>query len=373
MEKQGMGKRRRLVRAGLLIILFWIFFPGNLLFSQALELRVETFPYSPVANSSWSVFILVNHPHPQEVSITPPAIPPSLALELIRTESRFIQGEVWTSVEYSFTALAAGALTLAPFAVAVPGLQAETGVTSVSFQPSAAVPHYNPVFRWLAPVTPVPAGQRGELTLELSGWDSRRGVPEGIFRGRAPRNAILNEAPPSPAGAGRYLYVVSIIPLEEGSIVLEPFSFQAAGFALAVPELAVQALPPVQEPLVMPINEASRNNVPQGEALGDEGPHFPFPETREAVFFLLRDEYDRVVAEVRALWEEGRRAQALAAIRRNERDSLSGPFLAPLRREMEQSLGLRFTNDERWRPLRVPLFLWVFFGCFVWQEGRFCL
>jgi len=110
-----------------------------------------------------------------------------------------------------------------------------------------------------------------------------------------------------------------------------------------------------------------------GEIRRDDIPPRPFPETRETVFFLLQDEYDRIIGAVRALWEENRRAQALAEIRRNERDSLSGPFLISLRREMEQAMGLGFTEEERWRPLRVPLFVWLFFGLVVPLAGVFLL
>jgi hypothetical protein len=76
----------------------------------------------------------------------------------------------------------------------------------------------------------------------------------------------------------------------------------------------------------------------------------------------LQDEYDRIIAAVRLLWEEGLRPQALAEIRRYERDSFAGPFLVSTRREMEQALGLIFTSDENWRPLRIPLLAWALLG-----------
>jgi hypothetical protein len=48
----------------------------------------------------------------------------------------------------------------------------------------------------------------------------------------------------------------------------------------------------------------------------------------------------------------------MAEIRREERESWAGPDLAPLRREMEKRLGLSLTEDEKWRPRKV--LLWVF-------------
>jgi membrane protein implicated in regulation of membrane protease activity len=73
----------------------------------------------------------------------------------------------------------------------------------------------------------------------------------------------------------------------------------------------------------------------------------------------LREKYEHAVAAARELWERDQHAHALAEIRRNERDSLVGPLLSPLRRDMERSLGLAFTANERWRPLRIPLFVWA--------------
>jgi len=381
MEKQGMGRRRRLVRAGLLSlvpIILLILFPANMLFSQEageLELIIETSPDNPTVGSAWSLFILIDHPTPQELIITPPAFPASIALELIRTETRFIQGRLWTSVEYSFTPLMAADVTLAPFGVSAPGRYAATGVTAVSFQPSADAPRYNPDFRWLSPLPSVPSGERGEISLELSGWDPQRPVPGGIFRGRAPRNAILNETAPQAAGEGVYLFTISIIPLDENDVALEPFSFQASGFSLSIPGITVPVLPPL--PLPPPQAPAQITAEPPVSAPPrEEIAVIPFPETREAVFFFLQSEYDRIIAAVRALWEEGRRAQALAEIRRNERDSLSGPFLVPLRGEMEQALGLGFTENERWRPrsggpVSLPFFVWALLVIAAISAGAF--
>jgi hypothetical protein len=90
---------------------------------------------------------------------------------------------------------------------------------------------------------------------------------------------------------------------------------------------------------------------------------FPgYAPNREKVFPFLRAEYDRRLEEVRFLWENERKAEALAELRKNERDSLAGPFLPPLRREMEQALGLGFTPDEEWRPFGIPLLLWAILG-----------
>jgi hypothetical protein len=87
--------------------------------------------------------------------------------------------------------------------------------------------------------------------------------------------------------------------------------------------------------------------------------NIPFPKTGGRVFPFFRPEYEHTVADLRALWEEGRRAQALAEIRGKERESWAGPEFAGLRREMEQSLGLGITEDEKWRPRNAPVVLFA--------------
>ena len=82
-----------------------------------------------------------------------------------------------------------------------------------------------------------------------------------------------------------------------------------------------------------------------------------FPETGPEPFFLFRAGYDRTVAKARDLWDGNQKAEALAELRRGERDLSSGYALAPLRRAAERSLGIDFTGDEKRRPRRISLAL----------------
>jgi hypothetical protein len=374
MEKPGMGRRKRSGRIGLLIFLVLLIQPG-LLFSQAdgetaqgeefppLEIRVETTPANPAANSPWTIYILVNHPVLSEVKVNPPLFPSILVLERVRTEVRVIRGndsdapeERWTRVEYLFTPQRAGTIALEPFEVTVPGREAMTGSVRVSFREDPrAVRSYDPRFRWVTPVPPVPAAERGELILELTGWDPSKKVPESIFQGRTPPNAIFEEHGPEASGTG-YRYPIVIIPLEGSSIALGSFSFEAEGYNLSVPALTVQVPPGLTVR-----GERSNDETPQETLAPELLPPYAFPESRENIFPVFRNEYNRIVAGVRVLWDEGRHAEALALIRRNERDSLPGSALAQVRREMEENLGLGLTEDESRRPLRIPLTVWVLF------------
>ena len=376
---------------GRFFILLAVLLPGSLLFSQQsgeegeapvpLEVKIETSPAAPAVNSPWTLSVLVNHPNPREVNIKPPQFPSSLALERIRTDIRLLDDERWTRVEFLFTPLRTGAITIGSFEVSIPGEQAVTAAIDVRFQEEAgAVRRYNPRFRWVSPASSVYAGEKKELTLELSNWDPSINVPSGIFRGRAPRSAVLEEKPPVEAGEGTYRYEISIIPLEESRVVLEPFSFNFNTYSLNIPGIIIPVLPaasPVNNKTTAysyqePPRTGTEHNEDAGSSSMNEISHdgisarpFPVPENRGNVFFPLSGEYSRICDRVRVLWENNRRAEALAEIRRNERDSLCGPFLVPLRRAMEQALSLGFTDDERWRPLKIPLPAWVTFGLFL--------
>ena len=329
---------------------------------RLLEVRTETVPASPVINNPWTVIILVSHPRPSEVNIAPPNFPPFLILERVRIETRLIQGERWTRAEFLFTPQRAAAVTLEPFVVTIPGRQVETGKISVRFSAeTGTVRRYEPRLRWVTPVPAVRAGDRGELVLELSNWNPLMNPPGAFFRGRAPRNAILEESPPAEAGEGIIRYIISVIPLDSTEVKLEPFSFQAENFTLSVPGVTVSVGPalPAALPAVLPGREPVLSLIPDNES-GDVPavkPSFP-PVNSDHVFPLFRREYRKVIAKAGELWDNGRRVEALAEIRRNERDSLSGPLYIPVRKKMENALGLGFTGNERWHPLKISLLSW---------------
>jgi hypothetical protein len=83
-----------------------------------------------------------------------------------------------------------------------------------------------------------------------------------------------------------------------------------------------------------------------------EAAAIPFPSGGGDVFFPFRNVYRTAAGKARTLWEGGHKAEALAGLRRDERDLLAGYTLLPLRRAAEKALGLELTEDEKWRPLK---------------------
>jgi hypothetical protein len=374
MEKQGMADGVRFRRAGLLKPFSPALFLGLLFFVPALTgfpqeggnelgISVISSPDNPVAGGSWTVTILVEHPVPREVTVKPPRFPPSLILERVRTESRLLArpgrsdeaGPLsdparWTTVEFLFTLREPGEVILEPFEAAAGGRSGVTREIGVHVREApGTLRRGNPVFRWETPAAPFSVGEAGEIRLLLTGWEREKQAPGAFLKGKAPLNAILEELPPGgPLSGGEFIYPLRIIPLEE-TITFESFSFQWEGVSLRVPSFTLRAGRRAAgssgaAPSAPPSPEPELGNI-------------PFPQTRGGVFPLFRAEYERTLLEVKALWEEGRRARALAEIRGKEGESWAGPELAVLRREMEQSLGLGLTENEKWRPRNAPVFL----------------
>jgi hypothetical protein len=330
---------------------------------ENIELRVETSPANPLVNNPWSVYVLVNHPHPQEVNVDPPLFSSSLALERVRIDTRTMaQDERWTRTEFLFVPLRAGEITLLPFEVTTPKDRAYTAVFTVRFRELTAV--YEPRFRWLGAAPAVFPGEKAELRIELTNWDPNKKTPQGFFRGKAPPNAIVEEGAPQAAGEGLYRYSINVTALEGSSVTLEAFSFQSDNYSLSIPRIIVPVLPGQPQASAASGNDTdSEPAESQQEGIQQESTlPIPFPVSGGKVFFLFQGEYDQIVARAGALWNENQRAEALAELRKNERDSFCGPFLAPLRRELEQGMNLGFTEDESWRPLRIfPVLCAVFF------------
>jgi hypothetical protein len=376
MEEQGMDRRKRLFRAGLLIFLTLTFFIRVVFFKtvlwaeegEILEVQIETSPSDPTVNNPLSVYVLVKHPNPRGVNVEPPRFPSSLALERVSAEVRTNdQGERWTSVEFLFTPLRAGSITFEPFEVKTPANRNFSSAVIVSIGEDTARRYYEPSFRWLGRAPTIVTGERGELFLELLNWDPVRKVPQGVLQGKAPETAILEESPPYKVREGVYRYTITVIPLDSGAVKLEDVSFYSDIYALTIPQITV----PVRPARRVSDLPGEVKEVPPDSARQDDITIPVFPGGREKVFFLFRGEYNQIVTKAKTLWEESRRAEALAEIRQNERDRLSGPFLVSLRRDTEQALGLGLTDNERWRPLKIPLPLWVIFGFIILSAGVF--
>jgi hypothetical protein len=364
-------------RLNILFLALLLFYPAFTGISQedggegdGLGISIVSSPDNPVTGGSWTVTVLVEHPVPRDVTVKPPMFPSALILERVRTESRALsrpgrsdeagplsEPTRWTAVEFLFTLRDPGEIVLEPFEASVGGRSGVSRGISVRVRETpGASRRQTPVFRWQTPFPAFMEGKAAELRLVLTGWEREKQGPAGFFKGKAPRGAILEElAPIGPLSGGEFIYLLRIIPLEE-TVVLDRFSFQWEGVSLTVPSLTIRARPGEAALSGIP---ALAPSFPEPASPGSESGDPPFPEIGGRVFLFFRPEYEQTTAKLKALWKEGRRARALAEIRGKERESWAGPEFAGLRREMEQSLGLGVTEDEKWWPQNAPVFLFA--------------
>ncbi|GHV55397.1 hypothetical protein AGMMS49579_18150 [Spirochaetia bacterium] len=339
------------------LMIFGLFLFGPLLSAQDFSsprVLVQSSPESPTEGSSWTITILVDHPLPLEVQVRLPPLPPELSLERMSSEPRLIQkpageaegvaatlgiDERWTAVEYQFSLLGAGQVVLEPFEVTLPDGHILTAPITLTVQ-GIPVTEFSPQPGWKNPPSVLRVGEAAELILTLSGWESQRALPESrLFLPKTPPGAIFEQAPIIEGDREQGILLrINVIPLGEGFFVLPQTLVAFEEFTLNVPALRI----PVTAAALNPVSAVI--SATPASAAGVAAIVIPFPDIQPKAFREIRERAE-------ALWNDGRRAEALAELRRNERDHFAGPALVPLRREAEQVLGLdQAQENEKWRP-----------------------
>jgi hypothetical protein len=354
-----------------LVLLF--FSPGPGLSGQSAEpaaVLVESSPEYPVLDDTWRISILVDHPVPEEVTVTPPELPSSLTFARSRKETRFIreEGRNWTLAEFLFVPHRTGAITLGSFEVLAPGYRAKTGELRTYVAAKEGAPEeYRPRLVWDAPPAALSIGEGAELTLRVLDWDPGKALRPSPFRTTAPADAILEELPLTKNDLDqRRVLRVRITPLRGGVVSLGPFTLRLDTLALEAPAISIRLRPPVPgnaaPGAAVPAIPAA---VPAPNPAPAEPP--PFPEIRDEPFPFFRKASGETLDRSRELWSRACYAEALGELRRGERDLLAGPKLAATRRAAEQALGLSVMPatpaDEKWRPRNFILALIVLAFC----------
>jgi hypothetical protein len=282
-------------------------------------------------------------------------------------------------MEYYFFLNTAGRVSLAPFSLSVPAPEIPEdpektgdarGTRRIRF-PSPAIqflirapseagsgrssPERNLRLSWEGRPSQLHMGEEAELTLVHQGWDPRLPLPSpGFLIPRTPIGAILEAVPPREDDeAARILLRLRLIPLEEGRLNIPGFNVSLGDYRLDIPALSIPVVPAGDRG--QPAPAAAAGPPPEEEpappasgspARGD----LPFPETILKPLSPFRAGCGSIRERARALWNKGLRVEALAELRRNERDYAGGPALIPLRRDAEKLLGLSGNGDETWRP-----------------------
>jgi hypothetical protein len=150
----------------------------------------------------------------------------------------------------------------------------------------------------------------------------------------------------APEGEGELLSL-RVIPLEGPFFSLPAFPFRLGTRTLQVPALRIPVRPaPPEGPGSPPDTPEAVAPPPEGAEDAVRAGYPPFPRSAGVFAGPVREIQERS----RALWEEGRAVEALAELRRNERDHPAGLSLVELRRDLEGALGLEAGPDEAYSP-----------------------
>jgi len=371
------ARKRPLTRAAAAILALLL--PAGLLHAQAGPRVVLDAPLEGLAaGSAWTLTVLTDHHDPGQVIVTEPQFPAGLYLEQVLHGPRLVSPDAgrfgagrpgaaaggierWTATEYRFYLRGGGTLAFDSFTVTTPRGQARTLPFSIEVRgEEAAGARQAHRAQWLlasglaADGAGLETGKTAEIYLRLGEGRPDAAPPPQAFMPEAPEGHIL-EPIPIPAGeaARGTVLALRVVPLEPGYFALGARAFARNGAAFEIPALR------------MPVARAAgglagglAGRAPAQRAEPPEAaaapPPFPPRDGAEAasprLFRRHRGEFEAAYLAALGLWESGRRACALAALRQSERDSRAGAPLAAVRREAEAALGITGARSERRRP-----------------------
>jgi hypothetical protein len=325
---------------------------------------IEISPDIPKVGRPLAVTLLVDYPVPDAVTVITPLFPPPLVFDRFVKAPKPSEGQVKTAVEYRFIPNINGLFILEPFTVICPygTVRTQPIVLDISL-PSEEKSVPIPRITWEGVPSRMMSGERADFTLRVSGLGPRK-PPEDFFTPVVPRRAIFETSPMSiEEKTGLVTVNFSFIPMESGEFRMNARTLYFENIRFEVPSLHIR----VNEPV------AAGEQIAEAAVYDKE--QTPFPEFD---FAILDKSLKSIYNEARDLWDSGFHAQALAILRKNERDHSSGALLQPLRRNVEENLEIFNTRNEdrnHWKYLLwLAIFLFMIviispFVCFIIFTG----
>ncbi len=330
---------------------------------EPLSVIINSEPVTPVVGSEWKVLLWVDHPRANEVLVRIPVFPEEyIRLDRVITEPRVMSsgnnaGETWTLVEFFFIPLKAGQLVLQPFEVRIPGKSTTTSQMVFRIGMPQGIQVYHPELRWELVPESIPAGQTRELLLVMQNRDPRKPLGSSLhITLDIPGQAIMERVPLTSWDNLRGgVLRVKVTPLETGILSVSPIMVEYEGISLQSPALRIRITPGsgTRSP---PEYRLSREELDY--RMSEDDPAVPGQESRTSSYtgiFLgpLKQQYDEVIRRTEELWNRGEKVLAIAELRKAERDLTIGYALRPVRKDLEQTLGLGIMEDEKRLPVKL--------------------
>ncbi|MDR0583181.1 MAG: BatD family protein [Treponema sp.] len=322
---------------------------------------VRTSPEIPLAGSVWVLTLLIDHPLPEEVTVSAPSFEEALLPDRV---SKVPHTETADSVrrtlaEYRFIPQKAGTFVLGVFTVSTPKGEFRTLPITVNVQnPGAARAPLRLV--WEKGPESLIRGEAAVLNLRVSGEAGPTLPGAELLMPAVPPGFILEAEQPAQEAAGSALKLRAI-PLDAAALDLPPRTVFYGDAAFEIPALYI----PVKAASPAPEQGAAAAGDAGGAEPAGAGGKVPatFPEFESSarpyplLFRLFGGSIENAIGTAKDFWERGYRAEALAELRRNERDHPAGPVFKSLRQEAERSLALPVAEDESRWTVRLAVFL----------------
>jgi len=313
-------------------------------------------PDSPLAGTEWTLTLLIDHPFPHEVTIRVPSFPESLFLDRVLKNTRVMSGTDasgrWTVAEYRFIPEQSGVYMINPFVITTPqGSVSTTAITlTVHDAQSAAVVQQHRL-AWDGIPALLRVGETAALYLKISEWDSALPLPvPQIFMPLPEEGFIIEAAAPDSSS----VLCVNITPLAARNLKLPARTISHNNINFEIPPLGITVSPAVQQATeAAEATGAAEPAAPSAEPQGFAFPEFDTPAASgffSRLFFRIgafRADYELSYRAAAELCNSGHYAEALALLRRNERDHAAFPLFAVLRRQLERELGIYYTRNEK--------------------------
>ena len=354
MKMKGRGGRFS-IAAGLLILLR-LTECAYALNAAETPVLVRTSPEIPLAGSAWVLTLLIDHPLPEEVTVSAPSFEDTLLPDRVSKGPYTGTADSGrrTLAEYRFIPQKAGTFVLGAFTVSTPRGEFRTLPITVNVQnPGSGAARAPLRLVWEKGPESLIRGEAAILNLRASG---EAGLPlpgAELLMPAVPPGFILEAERPAPEerAAGSAIKLKAI-PLDAAALDLpsRTVSYGDAVFEIPALYIPVKAASPAPEQSAVAPSVGAVDSAEPASA-GGKVPA-PFPEFESLVrrhpllFRLFGGAIENTCNTAKNLWERGYRAEALAELRRNERDHPAGSVFKSLRREAERSLALPAAEDE---------------------------
>jgi hypothetical protein len=322
----------------------------------------QSSPDTPLAGAEWTLTLLIAHPLPYEVTVLAPDFPESLFLDRVLKSARVMPytdapGR-WTEAEYRFIPEPPGTYPIDPFVIITPNARVSTETLTLTVRDAhitAPVRQYR--LAWDGVPALLRVGETAVLYLKISGWDFAVPLPGPRVFMPLPEEGFIIEAGEPGGGGPASVLCVNVTPLAARNLNLPARTVAYNNTSFEIPPLGINVSPAPRQ-------------AGEAAAAAAEPPDFTFPafdSPAAAGFFsrlffrigAFRADYESAYRAAEDLCKGGNYAEAIALLRRNERDHAAFPLFASLRRQLESERGLPATWDEK--PLKFVIILYLIF------------